>query len=159
MNTGVKIILTAVVSAGVGGAIGYLLGSKKWKRQANIDISKILSDCNDRINEIMHKKEEPTTKDDTLEKKEPERFITIKPTEMGGEGDYTEQTLYLYENGVLTDIKGTVISQPETIIGKTLSKMGQYEPDALYVRDLKLNIDYEVLLQFRAYKGTEVKNE
>lgn len=161
MNIKTKIVMTAVIGIGAGFAAGFFTGSAITKKKKDEEIGNMFIDFDKKITEIykQHEKKEEqnivnVTQDenvtDVTEKQD--RFYTIGPNEFG-EDDRTQQVLYLYENGIITSMDNTVISQPETIIGKgMLSRMGEYEPDALYVRDSKLNIDYQVLLQFEPYK-------
>lgn len=75
----------------------------------------------------------------------------ITPEEFN-QSDYDSKTLFYYKDKVLTDDDYNIISNYESLIGiGTLSQIGIYETDSVYVRNDKLKIDYEILSDEREY--------
>lgn len=75
----------------------------------------------------------------------------ISPAEFGEE-DYEEIELTYYADDILTDDHGDIIEDPEEIIGPAaLSTFGEYEDDAVYVRNDERRCDYAVLKDMRNY--------
>lgn len=68
----------------------------------------------------------------------------ISPEEFGEYGNEMKSLTY-YEDGVLTDEDDEIISDPESIIGDALQHFGEYEDDAVHVRDESIECDYEIL--------------
>jgi len=61
--------------------------------------------------------------------------------------------LYFEENGVLCDDAERITEDIDQSIGSNnLDKFGEYEEDVAYIRNERLGIDYEVLLQHSTYK-------
>ncbi len=82
----------------------------------------------------------------------PKGPYVISPEEFQ-ESHYESKSLYYYTDKILADEYGKIIENPSMLIGAdTLTKFGQYEEDAVFVRDDSLGIDYEVLLDERSYK-------
>lgn len=68
----------------------------------------------------------------------------IKPDELGDE-QYEICVLTYYADGILTNDWDEVIEDIEGTVGKeSLKTFGQYEADAIYVRNDELELDYEI---------------
>lgn len=80
----------------------------------------------------------------------------ISPEEFG-ENDYEIKSLTLYSDGTLVDNDEQTIAVPEHILGNALDHIGEYEDDAIHVRDDMNQIDYEVLKVNKTFK--EAYNE
>lgn len=75
----------------------------------------------------------------------------ISPEEFGENG-YKTVSLTYYEDDVLTDERGKIIKDVDTVVGKdSLSTFGQYEDDSVFVRNDKHKTDYEILADERCY--------
>lgn len=71
----------------------------------------------------------------------------ITPEE-AGEDDYAISSCTLYKDGVMTDENGKVMDAEEIndLVGlKSLERLGEYEPDAVHVRNEENKIDFEIL--------------
>lgn len=69
----------------------------------------------------------------------------ITPDEYGDDG-YEMKSLTYYADFVLADNEDDeIISDPESIIGDALSHFGEYEDDAVHVRNKNNECDYEIL--------------
>ena len=88
-------------------------------------------------------------KDDISEESTAARVIS--PEEFGEE-DYKIVELTYWADGVLTDIKNKPIQDVDGLIGKgTLKRFGEYEPDALHVRNDEKKIDFEIMRDLKRY--------
>ena len=74
----------------------------------------------------------------------------ISPDEFGEHEDYEQISLTLYDDGYLADDMDELVNDVDEKIGwESLTHMGEYEDDALHVRNDKLKTDYEILRDFR----------
>lgn len=81
------------------------------------------------------------------------RPYVISPEEFDENG-YKTKTLFYYNDDVVTDDRGKVLSESsiEKLIGKdSLTTFGQYESDSVFVRNDDLKTDYEILADERNY--------
>lgn len=70
----------------------------------------------------------------------------------GEEENYGKETLYLYSDGVLAD-ENDMIADIDQICGQdAFGHFGDYEDDALFVRNDRLKCDYEILKDYRTYE-------
>lgn len=75
----------------------------------------------------------------------------ISPEEFG-ESDYTQIGLTYYSDGTLADENDEIVEDVEKYVGiESLSHFGEYEDDSVFVRNDRLKIDYEILLDTRKY--------
>lgn len=93
-----------------------------------------------------------------ISKKEGEEMTENKPyvisPEEFDENGYKTKTLFYYNDDVVTDDRGKVLSENsiERLIGKdSLTTFGQYESDSVFVRNDDLKTDYEILADDRNY--------
>jgi hypothetical protein len=71
--------------------------------------------------------------------------FVISPDEYGDDG-YEMKSLTYYADFVLADNEDDeIISDPESIIGDGLKHFGEYESDAVHVRNKNNECDYEIL--------------
>lgn len=78
-----------------------------------------------------------------------EKPYVISPLEFGDKEDegYTTVSLMFYSDGLLADDMGEVIENiDETVGADSLNHFGEYEDDSVFVRNDRLKIDYEILL-------------
>lgn len=82
----------------------------------------------------------------------------ISPNDYGELDEYETISLTYYSDNVLTDEDDTIIPNPEEFVGRGFeTHFGEYEDDAVYVRNSERKIDFEILKDFRTY--TEVVKE
>lgn len=87
-------------------------------------------------------------------------FITpyvIAPEEFGDAYDYDKKSWTLYADGVLTDEVGNIVFEPEKYIGDALEHFGDYEEDAVHVRNDNEEWDIEILKHEKTF--TEINGE
>lgn len=70
--------------------------------------------------------------------------FVIAPEDFGDSG-YTTKTWYYYSDCILVDDTDTVVTNPTEYIGEALSSFGEYEDDAVHVRDIEKECDYEII--------------
>lgn len=83
----------------------------------------------------------------------------ISPDEYAANNDYDNITYTCYADGVVTDMNNQVMRDVEDILGiHPLDHFGDYEEDSVYVRNDELEIDYEILLDYREYSDIVKSN-
>lgn len=61
-------------------------------------------------------------------------------------------TLFLYDDGVLASESEEIIEDVNGTVGmKNLDRIGEFEPDVVYIRNEKKSADYEVIRQYRGF--------
>ena len=91
-------------------------------------------------------------------KEDVERPYVISPDEYGEMQDYEAHTLTYYADGVLADEYDETVENAEMLIGEdSLNHFGDYEDDAVHVRNDMLRSDYEVLRDLRNYSDISFK--
>ena len=78
----------------------------------------------------------------------------ISPDEFDEKDGYKIRSFTFYEDGVLEDDDGKIVSNKniEKLIGiKSLGCFGEYEDDSVFVRNDKLKTDFEILKDVRKY--------
>lgn len=87
--------------------------------------------------------------EDDDEQREP---YVISPEEFGEIDDYDQITLNYYADGYLVEGDLGVIDDVEAVVGPdALDSFGEYEDDAVYVRNEQHKTDYEILLSEMNY--------
>lgn len=75
----------------------------------------------------------------------------ITPEEFG-DSDYETISLTYYSDGTLADEIDEPVEDVDAIVGSdSLTRFGEYEDDAVFVRNDSLKADYEILLDNRKY--------
>lgn len=81
-----------------------------------------------------------------------DRPEVIDPYEFGEYSDYDTQTLYYYTDDVLADDMDNAVEDVENIVGSyALTTFGQFEDDAVHVRNDAKRCYYEILRSECAY--------
>jgi hypothetical protein len=92
----------------------------------------------------MSRKEEPT--ETKVEDAKVDRPYVITPEEFGEFDDYRQIGLSYYSDGILVDDDDDIIENVEEVVGlESLKHFGEYEDDAVHVRNDKFKCDYEIL--------------
>lgn len=166
-----KNVLIFVTGAAIGSVVTWKLIERKYKDLADEEIQSVIDTFKNRketvikpvekieeniehqsYNEITDKYKDLSSDDEEDYKVELENEedhiipYTIPPEEFGEKDNYGTKTLTYYADGVLTDEIDTPIEDADTMIGPfALDKFGEYEDDAVYVRDEDNEMDYEIL--------------
>lgn len=76
----------------------------------------------------------------------------IEPEEYGEMDGYETVSLTYYADGVLADDRDNVVEDVEGMVGvESLDHFGEYEDDSVFVRNDRLETDYEILLDLRNF--------
>lgn len=96
---------------------------------------------------------------DSVIKKKVEERITmdrpyvISPDEFGEMDGYETETLIFYSDRVLTDEMGNLVEDVNELVNSdSLTRFGEYEDDAVHVRNDHMRTDYEILRDERRYR-------
>ena len=83
----------------------------------------------------------------------------ISPDEFGEFDDYEQISLTYYEgDGFLADDMDELVDDIEDVVGfESLNHFGEYEEDAVHVRNDRLKADYEILVDTRSYREVHGK--
>ena len=126
----------------------------RTERNTKPDLTEYTSKLNESgytdYSEISKKDEEEDNESDMEEKP-----YVISPEEFGDFDDYETIELTYYKNGYVTDDQDILMSNDEVeeAIGwNNITRMGEYEEDALHVRNEKRKTDYEILQVFDDYR-------
>ena len=91
-----------------------------------------------------------------VEPVEDKRPYVISPDEFGEKDGYENVTLTYYADGVLTDYFDNVISNVDEVVGfDSLDHFGEYEDDVVFVRNEKMETDYEILRDLRDFNESD----
>lgn len=111
-----------------------------------------LAECINKIKEYGYGEintEEIELKEDKMTVDKP---YVISPDEFGEFDEYETISLTYYEDQILADDGDELIDDVEEVVGsESLKCFGEYEDDAVFVRNDRLKCDYEILLDHRKY--------
>ena len=128
--------------------------SRNSNKPSVVEYAKILSDHGGYTPYGQEESEE-----DTAKPTENSSIHVIKPEEFG-EAGYDEVSLRWYSDHILADDSDEIIEDIEGTVGfDSLTQFGRYEDDSVFVRDDRLQIDYEILLDQRSYYGDVLKEK
>lgn len=85
-------------------------------------------------------------------------IYVIKPNEFG-ECDYDEVSLTYYADGILTDEQDEPIEDLRGTVGEDyMTHFGEFENDSVFIRNERLQIDFEILADQRNYSDLAKNN-
>ena len=175
MNNNFGKVFAFAIGAAIGSVVTWKLVKTKYEKIANEEIESVKevfsrrnsTDTKEAIEKILEEhhyatesseKEEEgdTSSDDDL------RPYVIKPEDFGEHDGYDTVTYTCYKDGVLEDDWGELMEDVDDIIGlDSLNHFGEYEADSVYVRNDRLETDYEILLDEKTYaevNGTDPRH-
>jgi hypothetical protein len=77
----------------------------------------------------------------------------ISPYDFGEIDEYRKIDLTYYADGVVEDEDGEIVTEIDELLGEgSLNTFGEYEDDAVFVRNERLMTDFEILRDYRTYK-------
>lgn len=118
------------------------------------DYTKVLNDlkyASNTVNENKSEEKRPLADVSEIDDNSEWPYV-IAPEEVGDCG-YDVVTYTLWADGILTDELNDIVTNVQTSIGfNALEEIGKYEDDSVHVRNDRLHIDYEVLVDLRAYE-------
>lgn len=165
-------ILTFAAGCGVGVGASYYYFKRKYEIRINEEFQK---ERDNRLNKVEETEEEEPTEEETevkvyetivkteytnysnkvnVEEKDIETPYVIKPDEFGEVDDYETETYYYYANGILANEYDKVIDDIKNTVGLDFkTHFGEYEKDAVYIRNDYKETDYEILRDFSNFPG------
>lgn len=183
MNNNVKIIFTFALGAAVGAVATQRFFKKKYEAIAQEEIDSVkevyskkedilaksldsligedesqpevteedVDEYADMVNDLGYTKNEKKGGSDPMNEN---KIEVISPDEFGDNDEYDLISLTYYANKILTDDGDFEIEDPETIVGtEALTSFGEYEQDAVYVRNDERKCYYEILRDNSDYSG------
>lgn len=88
---------------------------------------------------------------DMLEAKKDKPYV-ISPEEFGEIPGYSRFTLKYFKDGFLIDDQNQPIDDVETVVGKDfMNHFGEYEDDTVYIRNDRVESDFEILFVDEEY--------
>lgn len=116
--------------------------AKKLSREGYTDYSKVSNESEKTpVNEV------PETETIGVEKP-----YVISPDEFGEFYDYSKISLTYFSDHILTDENYEMVEDIDDVVGfESLNHFGEYEDDSVFVRNDRLKVDYEILLDQRKY--------
>lgn len=99
--------------------------------------------CTENDEQVYDEEDEYTV--NVEEREEGVEPYVISPEEFGEHDDYKTVSLICYEDMVVTNDDDEIIDDVENLIGDALDHFGDYEDDAVHVRNENNKCDYEIL--------------
>lgn len=167
-----KMILMFVAGVAVGSiATWKLVDAKvreKYERIAKEEIDSVIEAFSKDVQkESITKEKDTETKDDYISlandlyniseeggtKEMRDKPYVISPDEFGENDEYDIVTLTHYADGVLEDENGDIIEDVDEVVGDDFyTHYGEYEDDAIHIRNDILKTDYEILHDNQNYE-------
>lgn len=172
-------IMIFVAGAGIGSVVTYKLVKKQYDQIIQEEIDSVKEAFSGENNgdddaeepEPEKNEEDPTEKDayksivkesgyatetEKKEDKHMEKPYVISPSEFG-DSDYAILTLTYFLDGTVLNERDKILKNVDEMIGEDFANhFGDYpeDPDTVYVRNDKLEIDFEILKDYREYSET-----
>ena len=84
--------------------------------------------------------------------------MVISPDEFGEDEEYDQVSLTFYADGILADEDDTILNIDEVVGKESLNHIGDYEDDAVHVKNEARKVYYEVLVDNRSYEDATGKD-
>lgn len=98
------------------------------------------------------KPEEETKEPETIKDVDYEVPYVISPDEFGEIPEYAQISLSYFADQIVADDDYEILEDVEDVIGfDSLNHIGEYEDDAVHVRNDRLKADYEILVDHRKF--------
>lgn len=179
-----KNVIIFTVGAACGSLLTWKLLEKKYKDLADEEIASVIDTFKKKdgsTGENIHHDEivEIKENEEVVEEKEAEAIsyntiiddlgytvtveqgeegikpYTISPEEFGEMPGYDALSWTYYADGVLTDEMDQIVDNPELTISDALNHFGEYEDDAVFVRNENNKCDYEILKNETYFSGID----
>lgn len=123
---------------------------KKMEEDKKTEESKIVNDLRERYAEVL--KDHKYSIDEPCYEGGQDRPYVVTPEEFGNADEYDIISLNYYADGIVSDDWGNKTEDLEATIGEDFaSHYGEYEEDAVYIRNDRLKVEYEVLKSLSKY--------
>lgn len=179
MNNNVTNLIMFTAGAAIGSAVTWIFVKKKYEQIAQDEINSVKEVFSKKNKELQTPDpaadisrdivKEPTRFEPTEEELDENLRLTanyrttyfyaeyskpyvIPPAEFGEKEDYDKISLTYYADNILVDDDNTLLEDVENVVGfESLTHFGEYEDDSVFVRNDRLQCDYEILLDQRKY--------
>lgn len=123
------------------------------------DPKSIVKATGDTIDAVVQKTNEESLDPVILNDPSYQTPYIISPEDFAIDDEYTIVNLNYYIDGVLTDEDDNIVENVDDVVGlENLNHMGEYEDDALHIRNENYKCEYEILLSRRLYHDTTEVN-
>lgn len=123
------------------------------------DPKSIVKATGDTIDAVVQKTDEESLDPVILNDPSYQPPYIISPEDFAIDDEYTIVNLNYYIDGVLTDEDDNIVENVDDVVGlENLNHMGEYEDDALHIRNENYKCEYEILLSRRLYHDTTEVN-
>lgn len=123
------------------------------------DPKSIVKATGDTIDSVVQKTNEESLDPVILNDPSYQPPYIISPEDFAIDDEYTIVNLNYYIDGVLTDEDDNIVENVDDVVGlENLNHMGEYEDDALHIRNENYKCEYEILLSRRLYHDTTEVN-
>lgn len=86
--------------------------------------------------------------------------VIIPPEEFGDDEDYEKTTFFYYTDGAICDENDEPVEDIAGSIGEDAKDhFGEYEDDAVYIRNDRLKVYYELLMSLKSYSEDVLPNK
>lgn len=156
-----KNVLIFVAGVAVGSLVTVKLVKDHYEQKANEEIASVKEVFSRRKKELEQAEKDNAeylrrvnayNRESSIEQAEEEDvsddIYVIPPEEFGILKHYEQVSWSYYEDGTVLDENDDVVTDVEGLIGKdTLSRIGEFEDDAIHVRNTRINTDFEILYE------------
>jgi hypothetical protein len=108
------------------------------------------------INYNGYSKKDEIEKDDSSVDKPNNPIFIITPEEFASQLGYDTDTFYCFEDDIITNDNNEVVTNVKEVLGFTVEEIrkqyGVYEDDAVYIRNERIQMDYEILRDLDTFK-------
>lgn len=164
-----------IFGAAIGAAAAWKLTKTKYEAIANEEIASVKKAYH--ISDVSTFKKDETTYSDIIKSEkytansEPEpkkeikyedypRPYIISPADFSENFEYDTVDITYFADGVLCDENNEPLEDIENTIGEdAVEHIGEFTPDAAYVRNERLKCDYEILRDERNYADIKKKRK
>lgn len=156
-----KNVLIFIAGVAVGSLVTVKLVKDHYEQKANEEIASVKEVFSRRKKELEQAEKDNAeylrrvnayNRESSIEQAEEEDvsddIYVIPPEEFGILKHYEQVSWSYYEDGTVLDENDDVVTDVEGLIGKdTLSRIGEFEDDAIHVRNTRINTDFEILYE------------
>lgn len=165
-----KNVLIFVAGAAVGSLVTVKLLKDHYEQKANEEIKSVKEVFSRRKKELEQAEKDNAeylrranaySRESSVDKPEEEDDVeddiyVIPPEEFGILKHYEQVSWSYYEDGTVLDENDDIVTDVERLIGKdTLSRIGEFEDDAIHVRNTRINTDFEILYEAKRIAPVE----
>lgn len=185
MNYALSNVIVFTTGAAIGALVSWKLLEAKYKKIADEEIKSVRDAYARKYANDTKKPEPEVAEEEKVEDFKPEyaslvttlykqpdnkkgedmpkkdaKIKIITPEEFDELDEYEAVSLTYYADGVLTDVHDEPIEDVEDVVGSDFeSHFGEYEDDSVFVRNDRLNKDYEILADMRNYSDVVNKSK